>query len=216
MAAMDIVACLDPEPHCIAAARSRDITLVPLWQMPDASVRLARWTIADGAIGERLRAARRGRDAARVLLLVPDPAALAAALDAGADDAAGHAADPVEVVARLTALLRRADGARPIDIGDLHIDRASRIVRRGGRIIRMVPREYSLLLYLAEHAGRAVSRDELLHAIWSSRPDAATNVVQVHVSRLRARLDTGGPPVLHTDRGLGYRLGDAISVTPPR
>ncbi len=213
---MDVVACLDPEPHCIDAARARGIRLVPLWQRPDASVRVARWTTGDGGIGERLHSARRGRDVASVLLLVPDPIALAAALDAGADDAALHAADPVEIAARLSAMLRRADGVRPIVIGDLHIDHTNRMVRRGGRVIRLVPREYALLLYLAERTGRAVSRNELLHAIWSSRPDAATNVVQVHVSRLRARLDTGGPPVLHTDRGHGYRLGDAISATPPR
>jgi len=213
---MDVVACLDPEPHCIDAARVRGIALVPLWQRPDASIRLARWTAAAGGIDERLQAARRGRDAAWVLLLVPDPIALAAALDAGADDAACHAADPLEIAARLSALLRRADGARPIHVGDLHIDRINRVVRRGGRIIRLVPREYALLLYLAEHAGRAVSREELLHAIWASRSGAATNVVQVHISRLRARLDIGGPPVLHTVRGHGYCLGDAISAAPPR
>ncbi len=104
----------------------------------------------------------------------------------------------------------RAHGLRlvplTIQIGALSIDPVERTVTRGGKRIALMPREFALLLHLAR-AGRCVGRAELLSAIWGYDFDPGTNVVEVHVSRLRARLDRGFPaPMLRTERGRGYRL----------
>lgn len=78
---------------------------------------------------------------------------------------------------------------------------------RAGRPIALLPREYALLLYLARAGGRCVGRAELLAAIWRLRFDPGTNVIEVHVSRLRAKLDRGfACPMLHTEKGRGYQL----------
>ncbi|MDJ0276533.1 winged helix-turn-helix domain-containing protein [Sphingomonas sp. 2R-10] len=205
---MQIVAVLDPVPALVVPAQRRGIGLRPLAHAPEARVRLARWRHAEECAPERLRRVRAGEDAVRAMLLVEDVEALAAGLDAGADDVALEDAHPVEIVARLLALLRAARRERPVTVGDLAIDRATRTVRRAGVRLHLLPREYAVLLYLADHAGSAVPRDELLRAVWARDFDPGTNVVQVQMSRLRAKLDAVGPPMLHTDRGRGYRLGD--------
>nr|WP_243852986.1 winged helix-turn-helix domain-containing protein [Sphingomonas naasensis] len=92
-------------------------------------------------------------------------------------------------------------------MGDLRIDPVERRVEREGRAIALLPREYALLLHLARSAGRSIAREELLAAVWGLRFDPGTNVVEVHVSRLRAKLDRGfAAPMLVTDKGRGYRL----------
>ncbi|MFD1034236.1 winged helix-turn-helix domain-containing protein [Sphingomonas hankookensis] len=206
---MQFVAILDPMPALIAPARRRGIALRPLAEVPQAPVRLARWRRGEEGAPARLRRIRASADAVRAMLLVEDEAALAAGLDAGADDAALERAHPVEIVARLLALLRATRHDRLLTIGDLAIDRATRTVRRGGVQLNLLPREYAVLLHLADHAGSAVPRADLLRAVWARDFDPETNVVQVQMSRLRAKLDAAGPPILHTDRGRGYRLGDA-------
>lgn len=150
---------------------------------------------------------RAGLATARAMLLVEDADALAAGLDAGADDVATTAAGPVEIVARLSALLHTVRRSNYVTIGDLTIDRDARIVRRGGVTLDLSPREYAVLQHLAGHAGHPVARDTLLRDIWARDFDPGTNVVQVQMSRLRAKLDAAGPPILHTHRGRGYRLG---------
>jgi two-component system OmpR family response regulator len=105
----------------------------------------------------------------------------------------------------------RARGLRlvplAIAVGTLRIDPVERRVTRDGRAIPLLPREYALLLYLARAEGRCVSRGELLGMVWGLRFDPGTNVVQVHVSRLRAKLDRGfGTPMLQTLKGRGYCL----------
>lgn len=203
---MSIVACLTPIPTLAAAARARGLALRLLSEAPEATVRIARWRAGDGCIVRRLGDARGGNRAVRAMLLVDDGEALAAGLDAGADDAATIAASPVEIVARLAALLRDDAGPHQCRIGDLTIDRLTQQVRRGDRRIALLPREYAVLRHLADHAGQTVSRAALLRDVWARDFDPGTNVVQVQVSRLRAKLDAAGPPLLHTDRGGGYRL----------
>jgi two-component system, OmpR family, response regulator len=203
---MTIVACLHPVPLLSDAARARGITLHPLAEAPHAPVRLARWHRRDGCIHARLSVVRGAPGTARAMLLVEDGDALAAGLDAGADDAAMIDASPVEIVARLAALLRKRHYTRWHIIGDLTIDRLTHRVRRGDTHLHLLPREYAVLVYLAERAGTAVSRATLLQQIWARDFDPGTNAVQVQISRLRAKLDAAGPPMLHTDRGLGYRL----------
>ncbi|MEP9401256.1 response regulator transcription factor [Sphingomonas sp. VNH70] len=210
---MSIVACLTPVPSLIAPAAARGLALRPLAEAPDAIVRLARWRQGDGCIARRLGDARGGNGAARAMLLVDDGDALAAGLEAGADDAATIAASPVEIVARLAALLRAGATTRHSRIGDLTIDRLAQRVCRADRAIPLLPREYAVLLHLADHAGQTVSRAALLRGVWAREFDPGTNVVQVQISRLRAKLDAAGPPLIHTDRGGGYRLSAGDRLT---
>lgn len=140
-----------------------------------------------------------------VIVLVPTLADIATALDAGADDAVVRDAPVDEIAARIAARMRIA--APPIGVGELIIDRVTRTVTRAGRRIRLFPREYALLLHLVQHAGHPVSRSELLQAVWGLRFDPGTNVVAVHVSRLRAKLDRDfAAPMLRTEKGVGYWL----------
>ena len=142
------------------------------------------------------------------VMVVDDPAAIAVALDAGAADAVLRSAAPEEIAARIAARLRA--GAPPIGIGDLLIDRLTRTVTRAGRRLRLLPREYALLVHLAQHAGRPVPRAVLLQAVWGLSFDPGTNVVEVQVSRLRAKLDRDfARAMLHTEKGVGYRLAAA-------
>jgi two-component system OmpR family response regulator len=132
-------------------------------------------------------------------------AAVAAAIDAGADDAVALSASDGLIAARLAALVRRVPTA--LRIGPLTIDRVERCAMRGGRALDLLPREYRLLLYLAERADAVVSHDELLSAVWGLRFHPGTNLVAAHVSRLRAKLDRGfDGAMLHTEKGVGYRL----------
>lgn len=143
-----------------------------------------------------------------VIVLVPAGEDIAAVLDAGAADAVPADATPAEVAARIAARLRTS--VPPLTIGELLIDRIARRVTRAGQALALLPREYALLLHLADHAGAPVSRAALLEAIWGMRFDPGTNVVQVHVSRLRAKLDHGfAHPMLRTEKGIGYRLAPA-------
>lgn len=141
------------------------------------------------------------------LLLVVEggDAAVVAAIDAGAADAVPASASDALIAARLAALVRRGDPA--LRVGGLTIDPVERRVTRGARTLDLLPREYRLLLHLAARAGQAVHRAELLEAVWGLDFDPGTNVVAVHVSRLRAKLDRGfALPMLVTEKGAGYRL----------
>ena len=136
-------------------------------------------------------------------------------LDSGADDYLVKPFSFAELLARANALLRRADGkgVAPdlrIVVGDLEIDPLARVVKRGGRVIALQPREYRLLEYFARSAGRVVTRTMLLEQVWDYHFDPGTNVIDVHVSRLRRKLEDGfDRAILHTVRGAGYRLGAA-------
>ncbi len=92
-------------------------------------------------------------------------------------------------------------------VGDLDMDLIKRVVTRGGRKLELVPREYELLLYLVQHADRVVTRTMLFEAVWKYRYDERTNVIEVHIGRLRKKVDAeGDPPLIHTVRGAGYVL----------
>ena len=96
-----------------------------------------------------------------------------------------------------------------LEVADLTLDLERRDALRGGRRIALQPREFRLLEYLMRHKGRAVTRTMLLEAVWDYHFDPQTNVIDVHVSRLRQKIDQGfDRPLLHTVRGVGYRLGD--------
>lgn len=133
-------------------------------------------------------------------------------LTAGADDYLAKPFSIAELRARIAALLRRAErgaaelSATRLTVGDLEIDLLSRSVSRAGRAVPLVAREFHLLEYLARHAGEVVTRTMMLEHVWNCRFDPGSNVVDVHIGRLRRKLEEGMAPILHTVRGAGYRL----------
>ncbi len=115
-----------------------------------------------------------------------------------------------ELLARIAAVTRRAGAAERLTVGDLEIDLAAHRVHRGGREIRLTAKEFALLRCLAENAGRVMSRTRLLERVWDVSHDPGTNVVDVQISYLRAKVDQGfDRPLIHTVRGVGYVLEDA-------
>ena len=141
-------------------------------------------------------------------------------LRAGGDDYLVKPFVLAELQARLEALLRRGDvkvADMVLRVADLELDRLMRQARRGGRQIELQPREYQLLEYLMLHAGQVVTRMMLLEGVWDYHFDPQTNVIDVHISRLRAKIDKGEERLLlHTVRGAGYSLRDTgESLDPP-
>ena len=134
-------------------------------------------------------------------------------LHAGGDDYLVKPFDISELVARIEVLFRRTQqSGSPTEfrLGALKIDLITHQVTREGSEIRLQPREFKLLEYLARHAGQVVTRAMLLEAVWGLNFDPQTNVVDVHISRLRNKLDADyAQPLLHTVRGEGYRLAEA-------
>jgi two-component system, OmpR family, response regulator len=128
-------------------------------------------------------------------------------LRAGCDDYLGKPFAFSELIARLEALTRRSSAETRLHIGDLEMDLLSRTVTRGGQTIELLPREFRLLEYLMRHAGHIVTRTMLLEKVWDHHFDPQTNVIDVHVSRLRQKIDKGfDSPLLQTIRGAGYSL----------
>ena len=132
-------------------------------------------------------------------------------LRAGGDD---YLAKPFafgELAARLDALMRRSQGAETktaLTVGDLKMDLLSRKVTRAGKAIQLQPREFKLLEYLMRHADQVVTRTMLIENVWDYHFDPQTNVIDVHISRLRQKIDSDFEiPLLHTVRGIGYKLG---------
>ena len=132
-------------------------------------------------------------------------------LRAGGDDYLPKPYSFSEVLARTEALSRRRSGNRVEEthyrVGDLELDRLSHEVRVNGHEIILQPREYRLLEYLMKHAGQVVTRTMLLENVWDYHFDPQTNVIDVHISRLRSKIDKGREtPLLHTVRGAGYMI----------
>jgi two-component system OmpR family response regulator len=131
-------------------------------------------------------------------------------LKAGGDDYLTKPFAFAELLARVEALTRRGKSDGPttrLTVGDLEMDLLSRSVRRGVQKIDLQPREFRLLEYLMRHAGQVVTRTMLLEGVWDYHFDPQTNVIDVHVSRLRQKIDKPFElPLLHTVRNAGYML----------
>jgi two-component system OmpR family response regulator len=135
-------------------------------------------------------------------------------LRAGCDDYLTKPFAFAELLARLEAVTRRASAETRLKHADLEMDLLSRTVTRAGRVIDLLPREFRLLEYLMRNAEHIVTRTMLLEKVWDHHFDPQTNVIDVHVSRLRMKIDKGfDRPLLHTVRGAGYTLR-AAGATP--
>jgi len=131
-------------------------------------------------------------------------------LRAGGDDYLPKPYAFSELLARVEVLVRRntpAEAQTVYQVGDLELDRLARMVKRNGQPITLQPREFRLLEYLMKYAGTVVTRTMLLENVWDYHFDPQTNVIDVHISRLRAKIDKEfDTPLLHTVRGAGYVL----------
>jgi two-component system OmpR family response regulator len=131
-------------------------------------------------------------------------------LKAGGDDYLTKPFAFAELLARVEAMSRRGKGEGPttrLHVGDLEMDLLSRGVKRAGQKVDLQPREFRLLEYLMRHAGQVVTRTMLLEGVWDYHFDPQTNVIDVHISRLRQKIDKPfDAPLLHTVRNAGYML----------
>jgi DNA-binding response OmpR family regulator len=167
---------------------------------------------------EVLRALRaQGLTTPVLLMTAPDDVeGRMAALDAGADDVAGSLIAPGELHARIRALARRgASAPATLCAGDVELDPRAHTGRRAGRPLRLTLREFQLLEYLVRHRGEVVTRDRLCHDVWDGSSHLPLeNALDVHMARLRRKVDGDGPRLIHTVRGVGFAFGEAIPPDP--
>jgi two-component system, OmpR family, response regulator MtrA len=132
-------------------------------------------------------------------------------LESGADDYIVKPFKPKELVARVRARLRRTDDPKPetLQVGDVSIDVAGHSVKRDGKTISLTPLEFDLLACLARRPGQVFTREELLEKVWGYRHATDTRLVNVHVQRLRSKIerDPENPEIVVTVRGVGYKAG---------
>ncbi|MGF1462054.1 MAG: winged helix-turn-helix domain-containing protein [Maricaulaceae bacterium] len=188
----------------------------------DAGLEMARASEYDVLVVDRMMPKRDGLDMIRLLRAedVRTPVLVLSALGevdhrvdglkAGGDDYLTKPYAFAELLARVEALARRRDPEAvktKLVVGDLEMDLLARTVTRGGEAVLLQPREFRLLEFLMKHEGQVVTRTMLLEKVWDYHFDPQTNVIDVHISRLRSKIDKDfDKALLHTVRGAGYRL----------
>jgi len=194
----------------LAAGEAYDALIVDR-MLPAGGPRATRCEPTDGlAIVRTLRA--NGEDVPVVVLsALGEVDDRVAGLRAGGDDYLTKPFAMSELIARLDAVVRRRAGRgheeTVLRVADLELDRLKRTVTRGGARIELKPREFQLLEFLMQHGGQVVTRTMLLEGVWDYHFDPQTNVIDVHISRLRRKIDRpGAPALIHTLRGAGYAL----------
>lgn len=134
-------------------------------------------------------------------------------LRAGGDDYLTKPFAPDEMAARVEVLLRRRRAAAPethLTVGDLDLDLMARTATRGKATLELLPIEFRLLEFLMRNSGQVLTRSMIFEAVWGYHFDPGTNVIDVHIARLRRKVDAENlPPLIHTVRGIGYRIGEA-------
>ena len=163
------------------------------------------------------RALRERRSSIPILMLTArdSVADRVSGLSTGADDYLTKPFAFAELLARIRALLRRSRVAQPavLRVADLTLDPATRRVTRGDGPVMLTPREYAILEALMRNAGEVVSRTRLTERVWDDASEVLDNLLDVHVSHLRNKIDHGASvPLIHTIRGVGYRLGPPDSA----
>ena len=135
-------------------------------------------------------------------------------LRAGGDDYLTKPFAPDEMAARVEVLLRRRRAAAPethIAVGDLDLDLMTRSAKRRGAELELLPIEFRLLEFLMRNSGQVLTRSMIFESVWGYTFDPGTNVIDVHIARLRRKVDPDGlPPLIHTVRGRGYCIGGAL------
>jgi len=133
-------------------------------------------------------------------------------LRAGGDDYLTKPFAPDEMVARIEVLVRRQRGTgrdAVLRVADLELDLITRSARRGGSVLELLPIEFRLLEFLVRNSGQVLTRTMIFEAVWGYRFDPGTNVIDVHIGRLRKKVDPpGAAPLIRTVRGSGYRLAE--------
>jgi two-component system, OmpR family, response regulator len=194
--------------EALAAAREHRPDLVLLDVMlPDGNG----WEVCRTLRAERAAA---GEDDLGVIFVTARdaPRDVVAGLALGGDDYITKPFGVDEVVARVHAVLRRtrrggpAAGGRVLRHGDLEMDEATYSVRRAGQPVELTPTEYNLLRHLLRHAGRILTKEQLLLHVWRYDTAVSSTVVETYISYLRRKLDRFGPPLIETRRGIGYGL----------
>ncbi|HWX21043.1 MAG TPA: response regulator transcription factor [Candidatus Binatia bacterium] len=162
---------------------------------------------------ELLRRLRRKNSSAAVLVLTARDGTSDKVenFEAGADDYLTKPFAFAELLVRVKALLRRppANRSHVVRVADLEVDRLTQQVRRAGKRIELTAKEYALLEYLAAHAGRVLSRTMIIEHVWDESFEGLTNIVDVYVRHLRAKVDEGfATKLIHTVRGAGYSISE--------
>lgn len=138
-----------------------------------------------------------------------------AGLDAGADDYLCKPFQMAELLARARALLRRSTDSQThlMEVEDLVLDPLARQAQRGGQNIRLSGTEYKLLSFMMRNAGKVLARPQILEHVWQYDFGGNDNVLDVYVSYLRQKIDKGFEPLIHTVRGVGFRMGNPVDET---
>ncbi len=130
-------------------------------------------------------------------------------LDAGADDYVCKPFRVPEILARIRALLRRREASSvPLQVGDLFLDPATRRATRAGEPVHLSATEYTLLEIMMRHAGQTLTRSTIMEHVWQYNFNGRDNVLDVYIGYLRNKIDKGHAPLIHTARGVGYRLSE--------